>query len=279
MKVAILLLAILNLSVALPAQNFSWSEIKGANLIVKPVSNDYIVDKPNNARIIGGDEVTPHSRPNIVALLVNGQDFCTGSLISPNYVLTAVHCTASASYVELIFGAHNINIQETTQLRVTSSSMINHAEYKIPYEHSNDIALIKTPSPVVTNSYIQTARLPPANAGRYESFTPALSGWGSTSESSTSISPTLREVYVVVLNNAGCEEIFGSTYGGIANLCTSGRGPAGGCNGDSGAPLMVGSYQIGILSFIASEGCEQHEPTGFTRVSYYRDWIEDNSGV
>ncbi|KAJ8918122.1 hypothetical protein NQ315_011579 [Exocentrus adspersus] len=185
MKVAIYLLASLSLSVALPAQNFSWNAIKGVNLVLKPVSNDYAVAEPTNGRIIGGEEATPHSRPYHVALLINGESFCSGSLITQSYVITAAHCTATASYVDLIFGAHNINIQESSQLRVTSKSIINHPEYKVPYEHSNDIALINTPSPIVTNNYIQIITLALPVAAPYEGFIAVLSGWGSTSESST----------------------------------------------------------------------------------------------
>lgn len=43
-------------------------------------------------QIIGGTEVTPHSRPYMALLtLVNG-DICGGALIEDRWVLTAAHC-------------------------------------------------------------------------------------------------------------------------------------------------------------------------------------------
>lgn len=46
-------------------------------------------------RIIGGQEATPHAYPYQVGIYVtySGRtDFCGGSLVSKNYVLTAAHC-------------------------------------------------------------------------------------------------------------------------------------------------------------------------------------------
>lgn len=42
--------------------------------------------------LVGGVEVTPHSLPYQVAILINNAYFCGGVLISPKYVLTAAHC-------------------------------------------------------------------------------------------------------------------------------------------------------------------------------------------
>jgi secreted trypsin-like serine protease len=50
----------------------------------------------SNSRFIFGGEVTqPHSKPYQVYLIMyklNSKAICGGSLISPNYILTAAHC-------------------------------------------------------------------------------------------------------------------------------------------------------------------------------------------
>ncbi|KAJ8918119.1 hypothetical protein NQ315_011576 [Exocentrus adspersus] len=273
MQVAICLIAILGSSVALPAKNFPWNEIKGTNLLVKPVSDYSTVDAANSGRIIGGNEVSPHSLPFHVGLIIHFQSFCSGTLISPNFVLTAAHCIVRASHVELIFGAHNVNIEESTQLRVASVNIICHPDYRKPDLNSNDIALIKTPSHIVTNNYIQIVTLAPADAGSYEGFVVALSGWGTTSDSSTGITSGLREAYITVMENYLCA-LFWPSYNYSTNICTSGIGAVGGCNGDNGAPLMSVRHQIGIVSMISSDACEMGWPTGYTRISHYRSWID-----
>lgn len=46
-------------------------------------------------KVVGGEEALPHSIPFQVRLLIESFETfqCGGSLISPNYVLTAAHCT------------------------------------------------------------------------------------------------------------------------------------------------------------------------------------------
>lgn len=43
-------------------------------------------------RIVGGQVVTPHLYPWMVAILSNGRMHCGGSLINDRYILTAGHC-------------------------------------------------------------------------------------------------------------------------------------------------------------------------------------------
>jgi secreted trypsin-like serine protease len=53
--------------------------------------------------------------------------------------------------------------------------------------------------------------------------------------------------------------------------------------GDSGGALVVPSggtwKQIGVVSFVASAGCDAGYPSGYARVTSFLDWIRTNSGV
>lgn len=49
------------------------------------------------------------------------------------------------------------------------------------------------------------------------------------------------------------------------------------CFGDGGGALVINEWgtwtQMGVMSFIHLNGCQDGRPTGFVRVSAYIDWI------
>lgn len=48
--------------------------------------------KPYSARVVNGDNASPHSWPWQVSLRVNNGHICGGSLINNQWVVTAAHC-------------------------------------------------------------------------------------------------------------------------------------------------------------------------------------------
>ncbi|KAJ8976738.1 hypothetical protein NQ317_004289 [Molorchus minor] len=46
-----------------------------------------------------------------------------------------------------------------------------------------------------------------------------------------------------------------------------------------GGPLVVNEVQVGVASFVSARGCESGLPTGYARVSSFRNWIADNAGI
>lgn len=49
--------------------------------------------------------------------------------------------------------------------------------------------------------------------------------------------------------------------------------------GDNGDPLSIGDIQVGIYSFFSAFGCATGRPTGYTRLTHYRDWIRETTGI
>nr|XP_022920354.1 chymotrypsin BII-like [Onthophagus taurus] len=75
------------------------------------------------------------------------EGFCAGSLITRRYVLSAGHCIAGANKVEIVFGAHNINKTESSQIRMTSNKFRFHEDIVI-FFGLNDLVLIELPEAV-----------------------------------------------------------------------------------------------------------------------------------
>ncbi|KAJ8913218.1 hypothetical protein NQ315_016161 [Exocentrus adspersus] len=206
-------------------------------------------------RIIGGDEVVPTSVPYQAAVLLNGTFVCGGSLISTKVVLTAGHCAVAAVFAVVVLGAHDLRTIESTQQRFNTSDILVHENYTEFLE--NDVALVLLPEAAQLTTSVQIVELAPTSAPSYTGSSAYLTGWGMTHDASDT-SP-----YLLVRPS---------------NVCTSGVGVVGACHSDSGGPLVVDGVQVGIVSF-GSGSCVDESPTGFVRVSYYRDWILEHAGV
>nr|CAH7730952.1 unnamed protein product [Callosobruchus chinensis] len=234
-------------------------------------------------RIIGGHEALPHAYPYQVGIVIRGDAFCGGSLISRRFVLTAAHCVDGAKNndLEIILGAHKIFEHESTQVRRQADSVIVHENFD-PHSFENDIALIKLSKPVELNDVIRTIPLPKSR-GCDDIY--SEQDVVSTERSINDISSVLEVVTLQVTSFDYCKAFFkkdeeedGVVYVSRKNICTSGVGIKGTCDGDSGGPLQFNGTQIGIVS-IGSDTCETGSPSIFTRVDWFLNWIRRNSDI
>lgn len=231
---------------------------------------------PMRRKIVNGTPVPPGLMPYQVSLFrIQGGHFCGGTLIDPQWVLTAAHCM-NGQYFRVLTGTNHL--QEGGQV-LEMERVIIHPQYD-RNTSANDIALVKLyPEPIRGT---RTRALSPfaltGTASRQLSPQPALvSGYGVTSEGGD-ISAQLLMAEVPLVDNRTCNAP--ESYNGdiLDTMICAGGNTRDSCQGDSGGPLVVGDAQrgftlIGVVSF--GEGCARPMKYGvYTRVASFTDWIQ-----
>lgn len=259
-----------------------FNKVVLAALIMSPLALQAAAPKPLavSPSIVGGVETTPYSRPYQVALLMNGRQGCGGTLISPNWVLTAAHCldSASTSSLTVQVGAHSMSRRDGQNVKV--SQIIKHENWQGAQGIRSgwDIAVLKLATPV--SASIKPAKLPSVKLADQLAAVGnpvTVSGWGLT-RNQGSPSDVLREVNLPVLSNQACSSELRFNLPASV-ICGGGAGGVSACNGDSGGPYAAAAngnfYSLGIVSW--GNACVG--ATAFTRTSSYLTWITQKTGV
>ncbi|KAK2832949.1 hypothetical protein Q5P01_016838 [Channa striata] len=235
---------------------------------------------PLNTRIVGGQEASPGSWPWQVSLHKSGTQFCGGSLISDQWVLTAAHCftsTSSTADLRVYLGRQSQAGPNPNEVSLTVTQIIRHPKYD-SLTTDNDICLLKLSSPVTFTNYIQPVCLAASGSTFFNGTDSWVTGWGNVGTGVSLPSPqTLMEVEVPVVGNRQCNCDYG--VGSITdNMMCAGLSAGGkdSCQGDSGGPMVSKQsgrwIQSGVVSF--GNGCAKPNfPGVYTRVSQYQSWI------
>ncbi|KAF2352220.1 Serine proteases trypsin domain [Trinorchestia longiramus] len=221
--------------------------------------------------------------PDQQAALFNGpKQFCGGSLIDSTHILTAAHCVATLTSVDLsrlriVLGAHNIQRTEATTQTFTAKKVVRHKDYD-PVRLMNDIAMITLNKPATLTQHVQPICLNSDPTSLVQEVG-TVAGWGSLFEGGPQ-QGSLWEVQLVIWDNNSCRAKYGpAAPGGIvpSYLC-AGRGGKDSCSGDSGGPIIKrvnGVWtQVGLVSWGIGCGKGQY-PGVYSRMTYFLPWITE----
>ncbi|MCL4145057.1 UNVERIFIED_CONTAM: hypothetical protein GTU68_036852 [Idotea baltica] len=154
--------------------------------------------------------------------------FCGGSIISEDWIMTAAHCMDDAGFVEVVAGAHDLTVNEDSQVSMTSTDFFIHEDYSSTLIH-NDIAMIQLPSSLTFNDYIQPVCLPSgSDLGVGVDVTPT--GWGKDHDGIGSTTDTLNQVTVPTISNDECADYYGSLIVNDDMICIDAAGGMGTCS-------------------------------------------------
>ncbi|KAJ7393856.1 hypothetical protein OS493_003523 [Desmophyllum pertusum] len=244
--------------------------------------------KSPGTRVIGGVDAKPGNWPWQISLLRgSSKSFsCGGSLIAPDWVVTAAHCisTLTASYYTVRLGDHNRNLNEGTEQDITAKRVIKHENYGSPVLN-NDIALIQLSKPATLNARVGTVCLPSQDEMVSTSSTCYITGWGKIKHPGSSHT-ILQQAKMPPVTNSDCAKKLASSPGGSSLTITDHMLCAGvsgtilsGCHGDSGGPYVcqttAGNWVLqGAVSWGSPRCSAAERYTVFARVAKFRNWID-----
>jgi trypsin len=240
-------------------------------------------------RIIGGDVADPADWTYAAAITTpSGKQFCGGSVITSDAVLTAAHCMVDPfgdpvdpDSLRVVVGRPDLT-DEGAGESLQVFDVFVHRKYIRRERH--DVAILRLADP----TFVTPAVLPTPDEDE-DATEPGdelrVAGWGSTKRSGGASSDVLRDVATFAVRDKRCKRSFPQFVPG-EEICTLGErmgdNRTSSCYGDSGGPLvadtLAGPRLIGAVSY-GGIRCGVKDPSVYARVADNLGFISDKADL
>lgn len=238
-------------------------------------------------QVINGVDVAEDEQPWMVGLLLAdvddtyGAQFCGGTLVHAEWVMTAAHCTFDLDYspfaaqeLEIMVGSRYL--RNGAGVRVAVDRIVRHNNFDFATYH-NDIALLHLAEPLHQFATVAIA----GSVMETDNLTASVFGWGVTENGVGA--KALKTAELPVVDHKVCADFYQAQGYVVAETMVCAGYLTGGvdaCAGDSGGPLMVWQeeYQQWVQAGIVSAGAGCAEPGYYglyTQIADYVDWIAE----
>lgn len=232
-------------------------------------------------QVIGGGDTEITQWPWQVQLIKGGA-FCSGSLISDQWVITAAHCLDGTGATSVRLGTSEL--WSGGVLKGVVQEII-HPNYD-DESFDEDIALIQLDQPVTFSASIQpiglvSAAQEPELAG--DGVLATVTGWGVRRDGQQP--SQMQASDMPVISPEACRNSAYSDSEITDQMICAGfvEGGVDACGGDSGGPLVVrdriGGYRLAGLTSWGNDCALEGFPGVYTRVSKYVDWVGTQTGL
>lgn len=222
-------------------------------------------------QIVGGNRASIADHSYAVYLTTtDGFQFCGGTLVDDNKVVTAAHCTAGKQPADIIVVAGREDKESGAGVATPVREIWVHPDFT-DVRSGSDVSVLT----LVQRLPYVTLDLPSkAEADLYTAGQPGLIlGWGRTAADGQP-SRYLLKASVPLMADPECTKSY-PAYKPEAMVCAGvPQGGVDSCQGDSGGPLVVDGKLVGVTSW--GEGCAAPgKPGVYTRVMSYLDQLEE----
>ncbi|WP_436501215.1 S1 family peptidase [Actinokineospora sp. HUAS TT18] len=235
--------------------------VVAAIAIITVILGQFVADARED--IVGGTRAKIADHPYVVYLATrDGYQFCGGTLVAEDKVVTAAHCAQAyaAKDIRVVAGREDKRGTDGVEVKVTKAWI--HPEFN-DVVGGSDVAVLTLAEPLALRPLTVADDEDSYKAGTKG----VILGWGRTSDGGPT-SRYLLKADVPIVADASCQK----SYDGFAakSMVCAGydEGGVDACQGDSGGPLVIAGRLVGIASW--GEGCaEAGKPGVYTRVSAY----------